>query len=119
MKTKSNILKVALVVALFVGMNAVSAFAGSTGSMAVLQTAEQAKAVPVKATVMMACGGCKTITPVDQKGILAWFSTKVQHDCPSCGGKVTFRGEKTGGGTTYTHTCSMCGNASAYVCASH
>ena len=110
--------------ALFIGMNALTSFAGpSTGAYVPLQTAEQAKALPDKSKIMMACAGCKTIRPLDKEGIMAWFSTKVQHDCAACGGKLKFTGatpgKSAGSPMTYVHTCSHCGNVSAYVCASH
>ena len=121
MKTKARYLSVAAA-ALFIGMSA--SFAGpSTGAYTPLQTAEQAKALPNKANVMMACSGCRTIRPLNRKGIMAWFSTKVQHDCPACGGKVTYTGATPGKSagtlTEYVHSCSHCGKVSAYVCASH
>jgi len=122
MKTKTKHFSAALMAALIIGMSALTAVAGpSTGAYIALQTAQQAKALPEKANVMMACAGCQTIKPVDKKGILAWFETKVKHDCPSCGGKVTWVGApgKSSSGAKFTHSCSMCGNASAYVCASH
>jgi hypothetical protein len=94
-----------------------------TGEWKPINSAKEAKALPDQAKVMLACSGCKTIRPVDKKGIMAWFSTKVQHDCPACGGKLKFTGtisEKSRGSRfKYVHTCSHCGNVSAYVCASH
>jgi hypothetical protein len=122
MKSKAKYLSVAAG-ALFIGMSALTTFAGpSTGAYVPLETAEQAKALPGKAKIMLACSGCKTIRPLDKKGIMAWFSTKVQHDCPACGGRLKFAGGipgKTAGARRYVHTCSHCGNVSAYVCASH
>ena len=92
MKAKAKYLSVATA-ALFIGMSALTSFAGpSTGAYVPLQTAKQAKALPDKAKIMMACAGCKTIRPLDKKGIMAWFSTKVQHDCSACGGKLKFTG---------------------------
>ena len=93
-----------------------------TGEYQSINSAKEAKALPDRANVMLACSGCKTIRPLDRKGIMAWFSTKVQHDCPACGGKLKFTGGvpgKTAGSRRYVHTCSHCGNVSAYVCASH
>jgi hypothetical protein len=116
---KSKYLLAVLAATLFTGM---SAFAGSTGSLDVLRTAEQAKSLPEKANVMMACGGCQTMKPIDKTGIAAWFGTKEKHDCPACGGKITYTGAKAAGGgagAKFAHTCSMCGDASAYVCATH
>jgi predicted RNA-binding Zn-ribbon protein involved in translation (DUF1610 family) len=123
MKAKAKYLSVATA-ALFIGMSALTSFAGpSTGAYVPLQTPEQAKDLPDKAKIMLACSGCKTIRPLNKKGIMAWFSTKVQHDCPACGGKLTFTGatpgKSAGSPTEYVHTCSHCGNVSAYVCASH
>jgi predicted RNA-binding Zn-ribbon protein involved in translation (DUF1610 family) len=122
MKTNAMYLAASFAVAMFIGMGALPAFAGpSTGAYVPLQTAQQAKDLPEKANVMMACSGCKTIKPIEKTGILSWFETKVKHDCPACGGKVTWVGApgKSASGTKFTHTCSMCGDASAYVCASH
>lgn len=122
MKAKAKYLSAATA-ALFIGMSALTSFAGpSTGVYVPLQTAKQAKALPDKAKIMMACAGCKTIRPLDRKGIMAWFSTKVQHDCSACGGKLKFTGvpgKSAGSPTRYVHTCSHCGNVSAYVCATH
>ena len=122
MKAKAKYLSVATA-ALFIGMSALTSFAGpSTGAYVPLKTAKQAKALPDKAKIMLACSGCKTIRPLDKKGIMAWFSTKVQHDCPACGGKLKFTGRSGKDGwipDRYVHTCSHCGNVSAYVCASH
>ena len=95
---------------------------GKTGEYQSINSAKEAKALPDRANVMLACSGCKTIRPLDRKGVMAWFSTKVQHDCPACGGKLKFTGGvpgKTAGSRRYVHTCSHCGNVSAYVCASH
>lgn len=123
MKAKAKYLG-AITAALFFGMSASTSFAGpSTGAYTPLQTAKQAQALPDKAKIMMACSGCRTIRPLDKKGIAAWFSTKVQHDCPACGGKLRFTGavpgKSAGSPTEFVHTCSHCGNVSAYVCASH
>jgi hypothetical protein len=123
MKAKAKYLSVATAT-LFIGMSALTSFAGpSTCAYAPLQTAKQAEALPNKAKIMMACAGCRTIRPLDKKGIAAWFSTKVQHDCTACGGKLRFTGstpgKSSGSPTEYVHTCSHCGNVSAYVCASH
>ena len=92
MKAKAKYLSVATA-ALFIGMSALTSFAGpSTGAYSRSKRPKQAKALPDKAKIMMACAGCKTIRPLDKKGIMAWFSTKVQHDCPACGGKLSSQG---------------------------
>jgi len=115
MKTIIRNLGVTLTVALFIGTSATTVVAGpSTGPTPIL-TAQQAKALPADAKCMMACTGCKTVQPIN-KSLLDWFKPSVKHDCPSCGGKVTFNGEKAGSGTKYTHSCTMCGPKSASVC---
>ncbi|CAN5751063.1 hypothetical protein BH09VER1_BH09VER1_12120 [soil metagenome] len=118
MKTKLNYLVVALAATLFTGT---SAFAISTGALDVLRTVEQAKALPKDATVVLACGSCQTIQVVKPGGILGLFTPGTKHECPGCKGQVTQVGApgKTQSGLIYTHTCSKCGNASAYVCAGH
>ncbi len=96
---------------------------GKTGEYQSINSAKEAKALPDRANVMLACSGCKTIRPLNRNAIMAWFSTKVQHDCRACGGKLKFTGaapgKSAGSPMTYVHTCSHCGNVSAYVCASH
>ena len=109
---------------LFLGMSALTALAGpSTGAYMPIQTAEEVKGLPKGAKIMLACAGCKTIRPVDRKGIEAWFSTKVQHACAACGGKLKFTGavpgKSPGAPAEYVHTCSHCGKVSAYLCARH
>jgi hypothetical protein len=110
--------------ALLIVVSAITAFAGpSTGAYVPIQTAEQAKALPKRADIMLACAGCRTIRPLEKKGIEAWFSTKEEHDCAACGGKLKFTGavpgKSPGAPAEHVHTCSHCGNVSAYVCASH
>jgi hypothetical protein len=120
-----NTAKVLLVAAIMIVVAAFNASAlppTKTGEYQSINSAKEAKALPDRANVMLACSGCKTIRPLDKKGIMAWFSTKVRHDCPACGGKLKFAGGvpgKTAGARRYVHTCSHCGNVSAYVCASH
>jgi hypothetical protein len=116
-----KILLLAAIMIVAAGFNASALPPGKTGEYQPINSAKEAKALPDRANVMLACSGCKTIRPLDKKGIMAWFSTKVQHDCPACGGKLKFTGVpgKSGSRTTYVHTCSHCGNVSAYVCASH
>ncbi len=79
------------------------------------------------ANVAMACTSCKTLDvkegEKDKKGIMAWFAPDAKHDCPGCGGKITMKEPVSSGkGATtgeYTHTCSKCGDKSAFVCTDH
>jgi hypothetical protein len=78
-----------------------------------------------KEKLALACKDCKTSTEKsgeDKKGVAAWFAPDSKHDCSGCGGKLTVK--KVGGdkGVTiseYSHTCSKCGDSSAYTCATH
>jgi hypothetical protein len=118
MKTKSKCLS-ATTAALFIGMNALTALAQP---YVPLKTAEEAKALPKTASIMMACGGCKTLKPVAYKNIADWFKPRMRHDCAGCGGKVfPMVGQTTGTppNVYYQHRCTKCGDASAFLCARH
>lgn len=71
----------------------------------------------------MFCEHCKDITVKDgkkAKDIRGWFVPGRQHDCSKCGGAVTMKlshGTKFVAGREITHSCSKCGDDSAYVCA--
>ena len=78
------------------------------------------------AKVAMTCTSCKTLDvkegEKDKKGIMAWFAPDSTHDCSGCGGKITMKATSGGKGPTnseYTHTCTKCGNKSAYVWTDH
>ena len=115
-KAKAKYLS-ATTAALFMGTSALTAFAQP---YVPLQTAEQAKALPETASIMMACAGCKTLKPIERKNITAWFTPKDKHYCPGCGGKVfPMVGQTTGTppNVYYQHRCTKCGDASAFLCA--
>ena len=76
--------------------------------------------------VALVCKDCKTVNEKDgdkdKKGIMSWFAADDKHDCSGCGGKMTLKGTPDGKRpqtAEYTHTCSKCGEKSAYVCATH
>ncbi len=119
--TTRNIL---LLTALFAGMSVFTASAlppGKGGPMTPITSKAQAEKVPTDAMVMMACGSCQTIEVVKPGGIMGLFTPGTKHECPGCKGTITHTGApgKTSGGTKFTHTCSKCGDASAYICADH
>lgn len=78
-----------------------------------------------QAKVVLACKDCKTLnvkSGEEKKEILGWFTPDSNHDCSGCGGKITLKATGGGKGPTlseYTHTCSKCGDKSAYVCTDH
>jgi formamidopyrimidine-DNA glycosylase len=67
----------------------------------------------------MACTKCKSVTVISQQ----WKTTKPSqgtiereltvHECPGCGGKMTTELKQT----KMIHTCSKCGDDSAFCCA--
>jgi len=124
--------KLQLVLALAAGVFTTSAFAGPGGHNlsdfpTKVATKEQAMTCCTeKAKVAMACTSCKTLDvkkgEADKKTISSWFAPDSKHDCPGCGGKITLKATGGGKGPTigeYTHTCSKCGDKSAYVCTDH
>ena len=122
MKTSTR--NIALLAAAFAGISVFTASAlppGKGGPMTPITSKQQAEKVPAEATAMVACGGCQTIEIVKPGGLLGLFTPDTKHVCPGCKGKITFVGapSKTQGGPKFSHTCSKCGDASAYVCADH
>lgn len=75
--------------------------------------------------VALACKDCKTVaekSAEDKKGIASWFAPEEKHGCSGCGGKMTYNGNPAGKApltARYTHTCSKCGDKSAFTCATH
>lgn len=88
-----------------------------------ITTPEQASALKPGSTFAMTCAKCKTVLlqNVDKsKGILSWFTPKATHQCPGCGGALVYTEHAGGKGYhgKYVHTCSKCGDASAFCCGS-
>ncbi len=125
--------KLQLVLALAAGLTtATSAIAGpgphspSDFPTRVTTKAEVMTCCTENAKVAMACTSCKTLDvkegEKDKKGIMGWFAAESMHDCVGCGGKITLNSPGSGKSQTvseYTHTCSKCGDKSAYVCTDH
>jgi hypothetical protein len=119
----SNALVLTVIIVATAAFNASALPPGKTGEWKPIDSAKVAKGLPKGTDILLACAGCKTIRPVDRKGIEAWFSTKVKHECAACGGKLRFTGaipgKSPGAPAEYVHTCSHCGKMSAYLCARH
>ena len=121
--------KLHLALALAAGMFTTSAIAGPGGHSPSdfprkIATAEEAATCcTAKAKVAMACTSCKTLDvkegEKDKKGIMAWFAPDSTHDCSGCGGKITLKPAAGGGKgpviSEYTHTCTKCGDKSAFL----
>jgi hypothetical protein len=85
-------------------------------------TKKQAEELPEKAKRAFSCDGCKTVKEEDKNTFLSWFSED-NHNCPGCDGKITYKGGNPPGKApavpVFTHTCSKCGESSAYTCSDH
>src|SRR6266567_7459981 len=88
-----------------------------------ITTNDQVSALKPGSEVVMTCAKCRTvqIAEVDKKhGILGWFQPKTKHLCPGCGGYLEATVAPNPKGIVpmrYVHTCSKCGNKSAFCCA--
>lgn len=123
--------RIALALAIGSAVFATSAVAGPATNWppnfpTVLKSKEEAmKCCLPKEKVALACKDCKTVSEKggeDKPGILSWFAPDSKHDCSGCGGKITLKPTGGGKGPTaaeYSHTCSKCGDNSAYTCATH
>ncbi len=75
-------------------------------------------------TVAMVCAKCQTVllSKVDtKKDFHGWFEPKMKHECPGCGGEFSMKDVPAGQGgkvsaSEYVHTCSKCGDDSAFCC---
>ena len=89
------------------------------------QTYDRVTTTPQGDTVAMVCAKCKTVllSKSDaKKGFLGWLQPKTKHECPGCGGEFTMKDVPSGQGANlsvsqYSHTCSKCGDDSAFCCA--
>ena len=89
-------------------------------------TKQEADALKTGDSMAMVCGKCKTvyITRVKQgtKGaqlLMGPAPTELigTHACAGCGGTWTITGVGKGATTELKHTCSVCGDGSAFCCA--
>lgn len=70
--------------------------------------------------IAMACAKCKSIVVTTKRQLTTKPSggtveeALTVHQCPGCGGMMTVRGDKQ---THLVHTCSKCGDDSAFCCA--
>ena len=129
MKTKQKIgrnrlmgFAAALAVAAAIGANAQDSSMSSKPWLQFkrVETAKDFKELPAKTQIAMACAKCKSVVLTVKHNL----TTKPGHgtvedllivdQCPGCGGKMTVRGDKQ---TQMVHTCSKCGDDSAFCCA--
>jgi hypothetical protein len=83
-----------------------------------ISTTKDAAAVTDNDKVAMACSKCKTITVFEPIASHKVFMRNEKHACPGCRGEITVRMVGSDpANQTMTHSCSKCGDDSAYCCA--
>jgi hypothetical protein len=87
-----------------------------------VETAKQFKELPAKTQIAMACVKCKSVVVTVKRNLTTKPSGGTVDElmtvdrCPGCAGKMVARGDKQ---TQMVHTCSKCGDDSAFCCATH
>lgn len=84
-----------------------------------LNRPEQAEELKKGDTVAMACSMCKNIAVVRVERIRGreFLTPGTKHGCAMCGGTVEITGQRVDKKVVVKHTCSKCGEGSAYCCA--
>ena len=115
-------LTIGFAMAIALGANAQNASISSKPWLALkkVESAKDFNELPATAQIAMACAKCKSVVIAVKRDV----ATKPGHgtveqlmtvdQCPGCGGKMTVRGDKQ---TAMVHTCSKCGDDSAFCCA--
>jgi hypothetical protein len=117
-KMKSILKSLITACVLFTTASAMSAGPGAQYFTRRIHTTKDAAALPAEAKVAMACTKCKTITVFEPIASHKVFLEKEKHACPGCSGEITMKLTGTAPeNRTMTHSCSKCGDESAYCCA--
>jgi len=84
-----------------------------------LNRPEQAEDLKTGDTVAMACSMCKNIAVVRVEKVRGreFLTPGTKHGCAMCGGTVEITGQRVDKKVVTKHTCSKCGEGSAYCCA--
>ena len=84
-----------------------------------LNRPEQAGELKAGDTVAMACSMCKNIAVVRVEKVRGreFLTPGTKHGCAMCGGTVEITGQRVDKKEVVKHTCSKCGEGSAYCCA--
>jgi predicted RNA-binding Zn-ribbon protein involved in translation (DUF1610 family) len=112
----------ALVVAAAIGANAQDSSTSSKPWLPFrrIETPKEFKELPAKTQIAMACAKCKSVVVTVKRNLTTKPSggtvdeLMTVHRCPGCEGKMVVRGDKQ---TQMVHTCSKCGDDSAFCCA--
>ena len=84
-----------------------------------LNRPESAQDLKTGDTVAMACSMCKNIAVVRVEKVRGreFLTPGAKHGCAMCGGTVEITGQRVDKKVVTKHTCSKCGEGSAYCCA--
>ena len=84
-----------------------------------LNRPESAQDLKTGDTVAMACSMCKNIAVVRVEKVRGreFLTPGTKHGCAMCGGTVEITGQRVDKKVVTKHTCSKCGEGSAYCCA--
>lgn len=85
-----------------------------------IKTEAEADALKPGDSVAMACAKCKSVVVERvtlEKGHIRTVTAFEKHACPGCGGTVEVVGHGKNKTDVRTHTCSKCGDDSAFCCA--
>ena len=84
-----------------------------------LNRPKQAQDLKTGDTVAMACSMCKNIAVVRVEKVRGreFLTPGTKHGCAMCGGTVEITGQRVDKKVVTKHTCSKCGEGSAYCCA--
>lgn len=84
-----------------------------------LNRPEQALELRTGDTVAMACSMCKNIAVVriEENRGREFLTPGTRHGCSMCGGTIEITGQRMDKKEIVHHTCSRCGEDSAYCCA--
>lgn len=82
------------------------------------KTFEELKALPADTPIAMVCAKCKSATVYEQGDATTLLAADAKHECPGCKGEITIKHRhKAPNQTELVHTCSKCGDDSAFCCA--
>ena len=85
-----------------------------------IDTPAQAEDLKPGDSIAMVCTMCKSVAVEHvniEKGHIRTVTVGEKHLCPGCGGSMEVVGHGKGKHDVVTHTCSKCGDNSAFCCA--
>ncbi|MBI3879281.1 MAG: hypothetical protein HY301_04365 [Verrucomicrobia bacterium] len=84
-----------------------------------IDTEAQAQALKAGDSIAMACAKCKSVIVervTVEKGHVQTLGAMEKHLCPGCGGSIEAVGHGKAKTDVVKHTCSKCGDDSAFCC---